>query len=326
MTTRRRSLLAAVLAAPSIPYAARAQGAWPVRPITMIVPYGSGGNVDGVARVVAGSLSARLGQNVVVENVTGAGGVIGTDRFLRAAPDGYTIMLGVESNVMVAPLVSPTTARYALTDFAPVALLATQPLALATRPDLPAADLDAFLAWGRGRREPITYATSGIGTSLHVLGEMMRQGTGLPLEHVPYRLGPQILSDLAALRIDLAILPTPSLIPFWRDGRIRILGVSSREPDPAVPGVPSMPANPAFASAEMVVWQGLFAHARTDPAIVARLARECTAVGQEPPVLARYAALGAAGADLTGEGFQRFLTTESERFAAVVRAGNIRAE
>lgn len=329
MPLSRRAALAAI---PSLAVArsAVAQPAtWPSRPITMIVPYGAGGNVDGVARVVAGALSARLGQQVVVENVTGAGGVIGTDRFLRAAPDGYTLMLGVESNVMVAPLVSPNTARYALSDFAPVALLATQPLTIATRPDLPANDLDGFLAWGRTKREPITYATSGIGTSLHVLGEMIRQATNLPMEHVPYRVGANILADLADLaasRIDLAILPTPSVAPFFREGRIRIIGVSSRTPDPAIPQVPSMPANPAFASAEMIVWQGLFAHPRTDAAIRERLARECVELGRDPAVLARYEALGVARADLTGEAFARFLQAESDRFAGVVRAGNIRAE
>lgn len=292
----------------------------------MIVPYGAGGNVDGVARVVAASLSTRLGQGVVVENVTGAGGVIGTDRFLRAAPDGHTLMLGVESNVMVAPLVSPNTARYGLGDFAPIALLATQPLAIATRPDLPANDLDGFLAWGRGQRNPITYATSGIGTSLHVLGEMIRQATNLPMEHVPYRVGATILADLAASRIDLAILPTPSVAPFFREGRIKIIGVSSRTPDPAIPQVPPMPLNPAFGSAEMIVWQGLFGHPRTDPAILSRLARECVELGTEPAVLSRYEALGVMRADLTGERFASFLKGESDRFAGVVRAGNIRAE
>ncbi|WP_376094692.1 Bug family tripartite tricarboxylate transporter substrate binding protein [Roseomonas sp. CCTCC AB2023176] len=323
MPTRRTALTLglAPLAAPAL-----AQAPWPNKPVTMVVPYGAGGNVDGVARVVAASLSTRLGQQVVVENVTGAGGVIGTDRFLRAAPDGYTLMLGVESNVMVAPLVSPNTARYALTDFAPIALLATQPLTIATRPDLPANDLDGFLAWGRQQPNPITYATSGIGTSLHVLGEMIRQATNLQMEHVPYRVGANILADLAASRIDLAILPTPSVAPFFREGRIKIIGVSSRTPDPAIPQVPPMPLNPAFASAEMIVWQGLFGHPRTDAAILSRLSRECQELGREPAVLTRYEALGVTRADLTDGAFARFLQGESERFAAVVRTGNIRAE
>ncbi|WP_426958120.1 Bug family tripartite tricarboxylate transporter substrate binding protein [Muricoccus radiodurans] len=326
MSTSRRGLMGAALASPALLAAGGAWAqAWPARPITMVVPYGAGGNVDGVARVVAGALSTRLGQQVVVENAPGAGGVIGTDRFLRAAPDGYTILLGVESNVMVAPLVSPNTAKYALTDFAPIALLATQPLAIGARPDLPANSLDELLSWGRTQRD-VTYATSGIGTSLHVLGEMIKQATGLSLEHVPYRVGANILSDLAAGRIDLAILPTPSLAPMYRDRQIKILGVSSRERDRAIPDVPTLPSNPAFAAAEMIVWQGLFGHTRSDPAILSRLARECQEIVKEPAVLQRFEGLGVTASDLTGERFGSFLRTESDRFAAVVRAGNIRAE
>ncbi len=155
----RRPLLLAALSAPALSRRARAQN-WPNRAVTLVVPFAAGGNVDSVARLLAPELGRRLGGNVVVENVPGAGGVIDTERAARAAPDGHALLLGIESTMVIAPLVSPRNVRYRVEEFAPVALVATAPLALVGRPDLPADTAGELLTLARAAPAPLTYATS----------------------------------------------------------------------------------------------------------------------------------------------------------------------
>lgn len=320
---RRGLVLGALGAAGSRP--AIAQPGWPSRPITLIVPFAAGGNVDTVGRLAAPELGRRLGQTVVVENVAGAGGVLGTERAARAAPDGHTLLLGVESTVVIAGLVSPRTVRYdGLRDFAPIALLAASPLVLVGRPDLPAATLDELIRSARAQPRPLTYATSGIGTSLHLTGELIAQRAGIAMEHVPYRVSAQIGPDLMAGRVDLAVLAVSVVADLVRERRIKALAVSEAERSPLLPQVPGLAETPALRDAAVTVWVGLFAPARTDAAIVARLEREATAMLRDDAALReRLAGVGTRPGALPGAGFAEFLRGERERFGAVVRANNI---
>ncbi|MFZ4408010.1 MAG: Bug family tripartite tricarboxylate transporter substrate binding protein, partial [Paracraurococcus sp.] len=259
---RRRTLLAApgLLALPA------AAQTWPSRPITVVVPFGAGGNVDALARIIAPGLSARLGQPVVVENAPGAGGILGVERVARAVPDGHTLVLAVEGPVSIMPSLSPGTLRFdPEKDLAPVAMVASLPLVLIGRPDLPAADLAALLALGRAAPGGLTVATSGTGTILHLFAALLAQRSGAKLEHVPYRVAAQIPPDLIAGRLDLAVLTVTSAGPLLRDGRVKGYAVSGPAPLPGLPGVPP-------AGLVMEGWQALFAPARTPPDVVARIA------------------------------------------------------
>jgi tripartite-type tricarboxylate transporter receptor subunit TctC len=208
----------------------------------------------------------------------------------------------------------------------PVAMLATLPLALVGRPDLPAADLPALIALARASSAGLTYATSGTGTSLHLLGEIIAARTGARLEHVPYRITSQIPTDLMGGRLDLAILALTVAAPLVRDGRIKGFAVSAANPHPAMPAVPPLASLPAMAGFEMAVWQGIFAPARTDAAIVERLAAEIQMAMEEPETQRRLAGIGMTASQLSLAALGRLLRAEMTRYEAVVRAANIRLD
>src|SRR4051794_5496463 len=214
---------------------------WPTRPITLIVPYGAGGSVDVVARVVANKLSDRLGQTVVVENAPGAGGVTGTQRAARAEPDGYTLLFSVESSMAIAKFVQPSIVKYdSLKDFVPISLIGDAPLVLAGKKELPASNTKELLALLRDNPGKYNFASSGVGTSLHVAGEMINIEGKVKMVHVPYRVGAQMVTDLMGSQIDLAVLPLVMALPNYRAGNIRVFGITEPERSPLAPDLPPL--------------------------------------------------------------------------------------
>jgi len=313
---RRRTLLAApgLLALPA------AAQTWPSRPITVVVPFGAGGNVDALARIIAPGLSARLGQPVVVENAPGAGGILGVERVARAVPDGHTLVLAVEGPVSIMPSLSPGTLRFdPEKDLAPVAMVASLPLVLIGRPDLPAADLAALLALGRAAPGGLTVATSGTGTILHLFAALLAQRSGAKLEHVPYRVAAQIPPDLIAGRLDLAVLTVTSAGPLLREGRVKGYAVSGPAPLPGLPGVPP-------AGLVMEGWQALFAPARTPPDVVARIAAATAEILADPATAERLEALGMTPGRMARAALPAFLAAEKARYAQVIQDGGIKLD
>ncbi len=318
MTRLGRRTALALPALFAAPHGLRAQA----RPITIIVPFGAGTNVDAIARVAAAELAPRLNMQVVVENLPGAGGTIATERVARAAPDGTTLLLGVDSVLNVAPLVNPSAVRYNTErDFAAIHMLATLPLLLIGRPDLPAT-LPELIAL----RRPFTYATSGIGTSLHLFGEMVAQRTGMQMEHVPYRIATQIFPDIMAGRVDLAVSTLTSSGPLVREGRVRCYGVSSPERHPFLPQQPTFTEQAPTAGMAAEVYQGLFAPAGTDPAFINRVAAAVAEPMQTVPVRERIHGLGMTPSMMGPAALTRFVREEGERYAALVRAANIQPQ
>jgi tripartite-type tricarboxylate transporter receptor subunit TctC len=306
---------------------ASAQPSYPSKPITLIVPYAAGGNVDAVARWVAPELGKRLGQQVVIENVAGAGGIIGTDRAARAPADGHTLLLSVESTIVIAKMVSPSAVKYdGLKDFAPVTLLSNAPLVLVGKPTLAANNLDELLKLMAREPGRLNYATSGIGTSLHVAGEMFNQIGGVQMNHVPYKVGAQIVTDLMGNQIDLAMLPIPLTSEQVKTGRVKAFGVTEGTRSPALPDVPSMAEHPRLKGVDVTVWFGIFAPAKTDPAIVAKLHRETAEVLKDEGLRQKFGVIGMRTLGLGPEAFARFLEGEQAKFSEIVRLRNIRAE
>ena len=318
MTRLARRTALALPALFAAPRSLRAQA----RPITIIVPFGAGTNVDAIARVAAAELAPRLNMQVVVENLPGAGGTIATERVARAAPDGTTLLLGVDSVLNVAPLVNPSAVRYNTErDFAAIHMLATLPLLLIGRPDLPVT-LPELIAL----RRPFTYATSGIGTSLHLFGEMVAQRTGMQMEHVPYRIATQIFPDIMAGRVDLAVSTLTSSGPLVREGRVRCYGVSSPERHPFLPQQATFTEQAPTAGMAAEVYQGLFAPAGTDPAFINRVAAAVAEAMQTAPVRERIHGLGMTPSMMGPAALTRFVREEGERYAALVRAANIQPQ
>jgi tripartite-type tricarboxylate transporter receptor subunit TctC len=320
------ALSAALIALGALPAPVGAQ-AWPSRPVSVIVPYAAGGNVDAVARWVAPELGKRLGQTLVIENVAGAGGVIGTDRVARAAPDGYSLLFSVESTIVIAKMVSPSVVKYdGLKDFAPITLVSSAPLVLVGRPGLPANSLGELIRLLRDQPGRYNYATSGIGTSLHVAGEMFNQIAKVNMTHVPYKVGAQIVSDLMGNQIDLAMLPIPLAGEQIKSGKVKGFAVTSSERSDALPNVPSTAEHPDARGVDVTVWFGLFAPAKTDAAIVDRLHREMTEVLKDPGLREKFAVMGMRTLSLGPKAFGEFLKEEDRKFSEIVNARNIRVQ
>jgi tripartite-type tricarboxylate transporter receptor subunit TctC len=298
---------------------------YPSRLITLIVPYAAGGGVDAVARVIGETLTDRLGQKIIVENVTGAGGIIGTQRAARSQPDGYTLLFAVENTMAVAKLVQPSVVQYdSQKDFQPISLIGTAPLVLVGKKDLPANDISELMTLLRANPGKHSYA---VGTSLQVLGEMINVEGKVHMVHVPYRAATQIVVDLISNQIDLAILPLNLALPPYRNGSVKIFGTSERTRSSLAPDLPSLADHPELKNVNMMVWYGLFAPANVDVAIVDRIYQALAATLRDPSMRAKLAevhlvnAVGSTPSELAS-----FLGHEIETYSAIVKAANIKAE
>ena len=300
---------------------------YPSKPITMIVPYAAGGSVDAVARLVSDRLAAKLGGTIVIENVAGAGGVVGTQRAARAAPDGYTLLFSVESTIVIAKLVSPKTVQYdALTEFQPISMVGSSPLVLLGRKDFPANNIAELMKLLKENPGKYNYATSGVGTSLHVAGEMINAEGKVKMVHVPYKTGAQIPTDLMGNNIDLAVLPLVMAMQNVKAGNIKAFGITEPKRFELTPDVPSLAEHPDLKNVSVTVWYGLFAPAKTDPAIVEKLHKALAEVVKEPGVAEKLKASNLIPVGNSPKEFAEFLKAENEKFSALVKAAGIKAE
>ncbi|HYP84311.1 tripartite tricarboxylate transporter substrate binding protein [Variovorax sp.] len=320
-----KPFMAAVLAA-SLPVAALAQAAWPgAKPITLIVPYSAGGSVDFNARLVAQRLGERLKQSVVVENVAGAGGVIGVAKAAAATPDGYTIVAGPDSVMAIGRLVNPAAYRFdPLKDLAPVGMINTAPMVLVARPGLPARDWSQFVALAKAAPGKYNYATSGVGTVLQLAMEQIKQREGISVAHVPYRGGAQIATDVIGDQVDLAMLVSISALPHVSSGRLKALGVTSAQRLETLPQVPAFGEMPGLKGFSMLSWTGLFAPAGTPAPVIRQLNEALDAVLAEPEVRAKLREQGALPGSGSPEDLGKFVQAEYARNQKIVQDANIK--
>lgn len=322
-----KSIILTCLIAAALPVGALAQASWPDKPITVVVPFGAGGGVDAGARVVLPKLAERLGQQIVIENVPGASGTIGTQRVARSKPDGQTLLFAVASPINVAPLVSPGAVRYdAQKDLLPVATVAVSPFVLVGRRDLPAANAAELVALARSQPGKLTYGTDGMGTSLHLTAAMIGLQAGLSMVHVPYKSGPQALTDVAGGTVDLAVLPLALVQGMVKENKVRAYGVTTRQRSEALPGVPSLSDTRELAALDVESWMGLLAPAGLDPAITARLAKEVSAVLADPDVIRQLGNGGMKPLQMSPADFSAYLARERKSLAATVSAANIKVD
>lgn len=305
---------------------AHAQAAWPAaKPITLIVPFSPGGSVDVTARLIGQKLGERLNQTVVIENVTGAGGVIGVAKTVQAAPDGYTIVLGADSPIAIAKLVSPASVKYdALKDLAPIGLVTTAPMIIIARPGLPVNSLADVLQLARAQPGKLSYGTSGIGTVLQLAMEMLKEEAKVDIVHVPYRGGAQIVNDVIGNQLDLAILVSISAVPHVRSKQVKGIAVTDDKRLASLPEVPTVAESPGFKGFDVDAWTGLFAPAHTPPAIVDRLNRELGEVLRSEEVRDKLGEQGAIPGSGSASAFATFVEHEQARYARIVKAANIK--
>jgi tripartite-type tricarboxylate transporter receptor subunit TctC len=320
--TRRRLLRAAgaMAALPLLPRAAAAQ-TYPTRPVRIVVPYPPGIAPDIATRLVAQSLSERLGQQFIVDNRPGGAANIGTQLVVHAAPDGYTLLTATMTNTINISLYDHLDFDY-LRDIAPVSGLVGLPLVLAINPSLPAQTLPEFIAYAKANPGKINYASVGSGAATNVAGELFNMMAGTKLINVPYRSN--YMPDMLSGQVQGGFPPILQALPFIRAGKLRALAVTSKTRSDSLPGVPTVAEFvPGY---EAVVWDGIGAPAHTPTEIIDKLNKEINAVLGEPAIKQRMADLGSEPMIMTAAQFGAFEKAEAEKWGKVVKAAGIKAE
>ena len=297
---------------------------FPVRPIRFIAPYVPGGGVDFVARVIATKLSETIGQQVIVENRPGGGTNIGSELVARAAPDGYTLLVGGVPNT-VNSVFFKKLPYDVIKDFAPVTQTTTAPNILAVHPSLPVRAVKDLIALAKKRRGELTFASAGIGSSNHLSGELFRVMAGVEIIHVPYKGGGAAVTDLLAGQVSMYFGTTPSTVPHVRTGKLRALAVTSLKRSRVAPDVPTMDeaALPGF---ENAAWHGLLAPAATPPAVIDKLHTEVVRVLRLPEIIER---MGAQGVDIIGgtpAELAAFIRQDLAKYDKLVKSAGLRIE
>ena len=321
MIARRTLLLTSLLAATT---AARAQ-AWPSRPLRIVVPFAAGaGILDIVARQISQPLGERLGQQVVIDNKPGAGGNVGADIVAKAAPDGYTIMVG-STAMLVAPALYASVPFDPLADFVPVTQINSAPLLLVVHPSLPVKSVADFIAYAKANPGKLNYGSGGVGATPFLAVESLRAVVGFEAVHVPYRGGAPALADLAAGQLSFMIENVPGTLPLVRDGRLRALAITSSKRSALVPELPTM-QEAGVPGYEMIGWNGIFAPKGTPAAIVTRLNDELVKVLRAPEMKEQFAKLGAEAVGNDPVEFAAFVRSESARWLKIIRDKGIKPE
>jgi tripartite-type tricarboxylate transporter receptor subunit TctC len=265
----RAALAAFTLTACAAPGIAAAAAAWPEKPVTLVVPYPPGGPTDIVARVVAQGLGDALGQTVIVDNRSGAGGNIGADMVAKSAPDGYTLLLATTAHAINMSLFK-NLGYDTQTSFAPVSLLTKGPLVIVTRPGLPVHSVGELIALAKQRAGQLTFASSGNGQSTHLSAELFNTLAGTRMVHVPYRGSAPALTDVMGGQADLMFDTMLSSMPYVKAGKLQALAVTGAERSPAAPDLPTV-AEAGLKNYEATAWNGLLAPVGTPPAVVQKL-------------------------------------------------------
>ncbi|HXF65679.1 MAG TPA: tripartite tricarboxylate transporter substrate binding protein [Burkholderiales bacterium] len=304
--------------------AAHAEPPYPARALRLVVPSSPGGGADISARIIAPKLSEALGQQVVVENRPGASTMIGGEAVARAAPDGYTLLLGI-STLAINPAIYRKIPYDALKDFAPVSQLVSLPNLLVTHPSLPVATVKELVALARARPGQIHYASAGVGTNPHFSMELFLSMAGLRMVHVPYKGSGRGIVEVIAGQVPVMMPSILAGLPHAKSGRLRALGVTSAKRAGGAPGIPTI-AEAGVPGYEAVQWFGVLAPAATPREIVSRLHGEIVRALHSPEVRGRFAADGADPVGSTPEEFAAFLRAETAKWAKVAQEAGIRPE
>jgi tripartite-type tricarboxylate transporter receptor subunit TctC len=320
------SLAAAFVTSGGVAYAQAptATSEYPVKTVRTVVSYAPGGATDIMARVVAQKLTEALGRSFVVDNQSGAGGVIGDALVARAAPDGYTL-LATSSTFAINPAVVAKLPFDAVKSFAPIGLVAQAPFVLTVHPALPAKSVKELIALAKTRPGTLDYASAGQGTAVHLATALFSSMAGVSMTHVPYKGTGPALIDLLAGQVQLTFANILSVKPYVQSGRLRALGVSSAKRSLALPELPTV-AEAGVPGYEVVSWYGWLAPAATPPTIVQRLNSEIRKIVQAPDVKERFAANGAEPLGGAPDELGERISREIARWRQVVREARVRVE
>ncbi len=332
MSLDRRHFLATAAAAATLPWAARAQGAWPAKPVRVVVPFAAGGTTDILARAIAPDLQKVFGQPFVIDNKPGAGGNTGAAEVAKAAADGYTLLMGTVGTQAINQSLYPKMPYDSAKDFAPVTLVAGVPNVLVLNPGTAqkygvnsVADLIRVAKANPGR---LNMASSGNGTSIHLAGELFKTMTGTFMLHIPYRGSGPALIDLMGGSMDLMFDNLPSALPHIRSGKLKALAVTSAQRSAALPDLPTVEeaGGAVLKGFEASSWFGLVAPAGTPADVVNRVQQETAKILATPALRERMAQLGAIPSGNTPAEFTRFIEAETRKWAHVVKVSGAKID
>jgi tripartite-type tricarboxylate transporter receptor subunit TctC len=325
MLTRREAMaggLASLLISPAL-----AQLAYPSRTIKMIVPYPAGGTTDLLGRMVADQLKAGLNATCIVENKPGAGTTLGAEQVARSEPDGYTLLMATSTTLAINKTLYKKLPYDPVKDFTPVALLAGVPFALIVNPMLPAKTLAEFIAYAKSKPGELAYGSAGNGSPQHLGAEMLKSAAGIDIRHVPYRGSVPAMLDVIAGHIPFMIVDLQPALQQIREGKVRVLGVTTPKRVAAAPDIPTLAEAAGLPGFELVAWQGVVAPAGTPRPIVDQLAAQIAKLVADPATRDKLTALSLE--PLTGstpDSFATYVKTEVDRWAVVVKASGAEAE
>ena len=326
ITLRHFSILAAafVIASAWTAHPAMAQN-WPTRPLTMVVPFAAGSASDTVARILGARLSEVLGQQVIIENVGGAGGMTGVARVAKAAPDGYQFVLGGIDTFAQNQTLYKKPLYNSLTDFAPVALMVEQPLVLVARNDLPAGNLQEFIAYAKANQAKMQYGSAGVGSGSHLACAQLNAAIGVDITHVPYRGSPPAMQDLIAGRIDYFCALAAAAMPQLGSNSMKAIAVMTRNRSPLLPSLASAHEQ-GLSEFDSYFWSGFFLPKDTPAAIVQKLHAAAVDTMSTPFVQERLKGVGVTVVTTerrSTDYLKTFVVAETEKWAATIKASGV---
>ncbi len=320
-----RSMPAAIIAITlALPATATAAQNFPSRPVRMLIPYTPGGPTDFVGRALAQRLQKPLGQQVVVDNRPGGGGVIATEIVARANPDGHTILFATPGQLITLPLLAANLPYDPLRDFMPLTKLVDTPQVLIASAKLPLSNVAELIAYAKQRPGQLNYASVQTGGTGHLGMELLKQSAGIDMLHVPYKGTAPALTDLIGSRVQLMFSSLPSVQPHVQAGRVRLLATGARQRTEAIRDVPTIAETlPGY---DLVTWYGLFAPRKTPAPVITRLHRELVAILGSAEIAQLFAAQGIDPAHTTPQELERIMRSETERWRKVIKTAGIKLE
>ncbi|MBO1113271.1 Bug family tripartite tricarboxylate transporter substrate binding protein [Bordetella petrii] len=321
-----RALAVAGLCLGICPAGGARAGEYPDHPVRLVVPFPAGGATDLMARALAQDLGGRLGQSVVVENRGGAGGAIGAEAVANATPDGYTLLYSTMGVLTINPTLYASLRYDPQQSFAPISLTNLTSNLLVVNNDMPVNSVAELAELARQRPGELTFSSSGRGTTSHLAGEMFKSIAGVDIRHIPYKGSSGAINDFLAGRISMMIDTSSNFIASVKQGKIKALGVTSRQRLPVLPDVPSISEAPGFSGYEVSLWSGVLAPAGTPRPIIDRLNRDIEAVMTAPEMVQRMAGYGIRTTHSTPEAFAERIRQDTKKWAQVIRQSGADAD
>jgi tripartite-type tricarboxylate transporter receptor subunit TctC len=313
-----------LLAVMSFPAHAAGQ-AYPEKPIRVILSVPAGATPDVTARLVTPGVSRLLGQQLVVDNRPGAGGMIGAEIASKATPDGYTLFISSPGALTILPHLRKHVPYDTLRDFVPISLISIGPFVLITHPSVPARTVKELIALAKAQPGKLNYASAGNGTANHLAMELFKHMAGIDIVHVPYKGAPQAVTDVVAGHMNMMFNSIAPIVGHIKAGRLRVLGIASAQRSAQLPDVPTI-SEAGLPGFEAVNWFGMFAPAKTPKRIIARLNEAVVKVVHTPEIQAQFLTLGADPVGSSAEDFAAFVRKDMEKYATIVKISGARVD